>query len=122
MRFAMLTFTTLLATGIGSAFATSASVLFEIQSQCWSTRREQEGALLDRMLPESCDQLLPSFLALLEFVESNRTTTSKQHFDCARDVAPRHAAELVRSCASGSLSVRAAYVELDERVSRACPR
>ena len=95
----------------------------DVGFECSSIRHKQEMKMLERIEgitpPRSCDQLLAAYLAVLELAESTQSTPADK-IRCARDATPKHASEVGKSCAGGVMSVRAASVELDERVSAEC--
>lgn len=96
-----------------------ASDLFSVSSDCEKPRWEAETALLKEMLPDSCDELLSSFLAYVTYIES-KPESDVSLIDCFRSAAPRHAPPLLQACVDGTLSLRAAYVELEARIQKTC--
>jgi len=92
-----------------------------VSSGCGSVRRDAEIAALEEVYPKTCDGLLSSFLAFITFSESSSQRTPELTM-CLRSAAPTLSPPLVVACEERSLSLRAAYVELSERVGTECRR
>jgi hypothetical protein len=95
------------------------SKLFSVSSDCAGPRRDAEITLLKEMLPDTCDQLLSSFLKYVAYREL-MADWDEGSIECNRATVPEHSTSLTRACEDGALSLDAAYVELGARVSAAC--
>jgi hypothetical protein len=94
--------------------------LMSLSFDCDRADHERDTQILDKIAPKTCSEIVPSYRALLD-VAQNRGDGEKAWVRCLGQNLDSVAPPVIEMCASTTLSVRAAYVEIQERVARICP-
>lgn len=94
-------------------------VLESLRFECAQLRHEAEMALLEKMLPESCNELASSLRAFAEAVRTGREPDA-EYADCIDANIEQLAPPVEEMCERGEMSLRPAFLELRERLAKRC--
>jgi len=95
--------------------------LDKITFKCWEERSEAEQEIRERMLPTSCGELRAAFLAFAEYYRQAKEP-DPQLAHCIESNVEEISRPLAEMCSAGELALHPAFFELNERMSRRCPR
>ena len=94
--------------------------LSSLYTDCSSEEYDQRREVLESVRPNSCSEVTSSVEAWLKIDELTEGMSESQK-GCFHDSLDSLAEPLQALCGSGDLSVAASYVELGERLAKACP-
>lgn len=93
--------------------------LSSLAFECHQLRFEAEQAKYDKLIPESCDELIASFQTLADLMDEPPYPKPDQA-ECVRANIARVAPPVVSLCAAQTLSVRSSWHEISSRIGTRC--
>jgi hypothetical protein len=94
--------------------------LSSLRYDCWSEAYDRFSKTLGQSAPVKCSDLVTSYRTLTELFPS-RGNDELRSIRCVNENLTAVASPVVAMCTNEGLSVRAALVEIEERMARACP-
>ena len=96
------------------------NTLSSLQSDCCSEEIDEWSRLVERSYPETCSEMNTSYRNLVRLA-TEQQGRSADWMQCLLSQLDSITPPVVELCTTGTLSVRATYVEIGERIARRCP-
>ena len=95
------------------------AALTSLQFECDRLRHETDMALMEKTLPETCNELASSIRAFAEVMRTKREPDA-EYASCIDANIEQLASPVEKMCESGAISLRPAFFELSERLAKHC--